>query len=156
MIDVHIPGRGKLTIDHLVLDYNGTMAVDGLLLPGVAEKLNQLATLLTVHILTADTFGRVQAECRNIQGQITILPPGDGARIKQEYVASLGQQAVAAVGNGYNDHLMLESAALGILVLEDEGASVKSLQNADIVVKSIHHALDLLLKPQRLVATLRH
>ncbi|MFZ5591238.1 MAG: HAD family hydrolase [Bacillota bacterium] len=153
---MNIPGREQLTINHVVLDYNGTMAVDGHLLPGVAEKLNELSALLTIHILTADTFGKVRSECHNINGIITVLPPGAGAEAKRQYITRLGRHEVAAIGNGYNDHLMLESAALGILVMEEEGVSVRSLQNADVVVKSIHHALDLLLKPQRLIATLRN
>ena len=42
MISISIPGSGSLNLDHLVLDYNGTLAVDGVLLPGVKETLQSL------------------------------------------------------------------------------------------------------------------
>jgi soluble P-type ATPase len=44
---------------------------------------------------------------------------------------------------------------LGIAVLGDEGISASTMKNADIVVKNISDALDLFLKPKRLIATLR-
>jgi soluble P-type ATPase len=59
------------------------------------------------------------------------------------------------MGNGNNDELILKEAALGIAILGDEGISVTALKQADIMVKNISDALDLLLKPKRLMATLR-
>ena len=43
MIAVDIPGLRELRLEHLVLDYNGTLAEDGKLLPGVATTLQALA-----------------------------------------------------------------------------------------------------------------
>jgi soluble P-type ATPase len=62
---------------------------------------------------------------------------------------------VVAIGNGANDALMLEHAALGILVMGGEGAAVEALLRARVVVTDICEALDLLLFPKRLIATLR-
>jgi soluble P-type ATPase len=59
------------------------------------------------------------------------------------------------IGNGGNDQLILKEAGLGIAILGDEGISVTAMKNADILVKTISDALDLLLKPKRLIATLR-
>jgi len=50
---------------------------------------------------------------------------------------------------------MLETAAIGIVVLGSEGASVDALRTADIVATNPLVALDLVLNPKRLVATLR-
>jgi soluble P-type ATPase len=50
---------------------------------------------------------------------------------------------------------MLEAAALGIAVLGDEGLATEALQAADVVAGSIVQALDLLIRPARLVATHR-
>ena len=47
------------------------------------------------------------------------------------------------------------AAALGIGVVGFEGAAVDALQASDIVAPGIQSALDLLLNPLRLVATLR-
>jgi soluble P-type ATPase len=50
---------------------------------------------------------------------------------------------------------MLAAAGLGIAVLGSEGLATATLQPADIVVPNVTDAFDLLLYPQRLVATLR-
>ncbi|MFA4886376.1 MAG: ATPase P, partial [Desulfotomaculaceae bacterium] len=63
MLNIEIPGKEKLTIKNIVLDFNGTIALDGVLLPGVQEKLNALAVGLNIYILTADTFGTASTAC---------------------------------------------------------------------------------------------
>lgn len=155
MITIEIPGRGTINLKHIVLDYNGTMAMDGKLLAGVEEKLNKLSEKIEVHILTADTFGKCRGECKEINGSITILTLPRGTEEKESFVMSLGADNVVAVGNGCNDSSMLARAAIGILILGPEGAAVKALQNADVVVKDINDALELLMNPKRLTATLR-
>ena len=59
------------------------------------------------------------------------------------------------IGNGANDALVLEAAAVSFAVLGPEGASAAALRSADIVCASATDALDLLLDPQALSATLR-
>ena len=49
---------------------------------------------------------------------------------------------------------MLQEAALGIALIQGEGAAVQTLQSADVICTSITHALGLLLFPKRLIATL--
>ncbi|MFA4885857.1 MAG: ATPase P [Desulfotomaculaceae bacterium] len=155
MLTVTIPGKGTLKLKHIVLDFNGTMACDGTLIPGVEERLNLLAEQLVVHILTADTFGLCKISCQGINGCIRILSSEIGAPEKETYAESLGAESVIAVGNGVNDILMLSRAALGIMIMGPEGASVKALQAADIIARDINTALDMLLHPKRLIATLR-
>lgn len=161
MLIIPIPGHCDLHIEHVVLDYNGTLAVEGALIAGVSERLNALAERLQgdakpgVHVVTADTFGRAQAALHGVACEVVILPPGNQAEAKRTFVQHLGPEATACIGNGRNDRLMLETAALSIAVVEDEGASVATLLAADVVVKSPLDALDLLLHPLRLAATLR-
>ncbi len=38
MIEINIPGFHHLQLIHLVLDYKGTLAIDGHLIPHVAEN----------------------------------------------------------------------------------------------------------------------
>lgn len=45
---IDIPGRGLLEPHHLVLDLNGTIALDGQLLPGVAERVAALRDQMTI------------------------------------------------------------------------------------------------------------
>ncbi|MGB5984441.1 MAG: ATPase P [Desulfobacterales bacterium] len=155
MIQVTIPGYPELKLHHLVLDYNGTLAVDGVLLPGVAEALSRLAADLEIHVVTADTFGKVQAALAQVPCTVTILPPGSQDIAKLNYIRKLGCQATVCMGNGRNDRMMLKAAALGVAVILAEGAAVASILAADIVCSGIREALELIANPLRLTATLR-
>ncbi|MBW2370301.1 MAG: ATPase P [Deltaproteobacteria bacterium] len=155
MIEVSIPGFKKLALKHLVLDFNGTLACDGFLLPDVGEALNSLSALLDIHVLTADTFGRAAAQLDGVLCQVAILPESDQANGKLAYVEKLGAANCVSIGNGRNDQLMLKACALGIAVVLEEGASSETLQAADLVCTRILSALALMTNPLRLTATLR-
>lgn len=154
-MEISIPGFGDLSLAHLVLDYNGTLAADGRLLPGVAPRLARLAQELQVHVLTADTFGGVRQELADLPVTVTVIPRGEEAQTKAEFVRALGAKHTAAIGNGRNDALMLTEAALGVAVVQQEGAALAALTAADVVAPDILNALDLFLHPARLIATLR-
>ena len=155
MIDVAIPGYGRLELEHLVCDYNGTLARDGVLLDGVAAQLTALAANLTVHVVTGDTFGTALRWLQGLTCAVTLLPSEGQVQAKQAFVTKLGAAGVVAVGNGRNDRLMLEAAALGIAVIGDEGLAADAMQACDIVVRHVADAFALLENPQRLVASLR-
>ena len=155
MIALTIPGFGALELAHLVLDYNGTLAVDGHLLPGVRDALSTLAEKLEVHVITADTFGRAGIELAGLPVNLTVIGETDQAEAKLAHVERLGPERVLAIGNGRNDRKMLAAAAIGIAVAQGEGAAAKTIASADVVVGGIVEALDLLLEPKRLIATLR-
>jgi P-type E1-E2 ATPase len=155
MVEIDIPGFGELRLEHLMLDYNGTLAVDGRLLPEVQEELNELAERLNIHVVTADTFGRATSGLEDVRCAITILSTDNQAEEKRDVVRKLGSFQVAAIGNGRNDRFMLQEAVLGIALIQTEGASAQTLRAADVVCTSIEDALSLLCKPLRLVATLR-
>lgn len=155
MIEIAIPGYKTLQLEHLVLDYNGTLAVDGEVLPGVKDALKGLAEEVQIHILTADTFGKVRSRIEDLPCELSILPVDNQDRGKLEYVKRLGPEHTICVGNGRNDRLMLKEAALGIAVILEEGAAVDTLVSAHVVCTSILSALELLTNPLRLTATLR-
>lgn len=155
MLTIDIPDLGKLQLEHLVLDFNGTLAVDGRLLPGVAAALTGAAGALAVHVLTADTFGTVRGALAGLPVAVTVLPAAGQAEAKRDAVEQLGAAGCAAIGNGRNDRLMLAAAALGIAVVLEEGAAAETVRAADVVCTSIGSALALLARPQRLIATLR-
>lgn len=154
-MDFEIPGFGSLRLDHLVLDYNGTLALDGRPLPGARPRLERLARSLRIHVITADTFGKARSGLRGVTCKLEILTGGGEDRAKAAYVRRLGANRVACIGNGRNDRLMLRVARVGIVVVQSEGASVEAAAAADLLVPSVTDALDLLLKPRRLTATLR-
>ncbi|HDR15717.1 MAG TPA: ATPase P [Desulfobacteraceae bacterium] len=155
MFKINIPGYKEFEFKHIVLDYNGTLAVDGELLPGVKERLNTLADDIEVHILTADTFGKVHSRMEGIKCRVSVLPPGNQDAGKLRYVRDLGVHHAVCIGNGLNDRLMLREAALGIAVILREGCATETLIAADVVCTDILSALEILQNPLRLAATLR-
>jgi P-type E1-E2 ATPase len=155
MISIDIPGFRKLELAHLVLDYNGTLALDGKLLPGVAEALSSLAPSIRIHVITADTFGLANAQLAGLPINLTITPVEAQAEAKLQLVSELGANTVVAIGNGRNDRKMLSAAALGIALIQREGGAAETLASADVVSTSVLDALELLSSPKRLVATLR-
>ena len=155
VIHLNIPGWGVLELEYLVLDLNGTIALDGEVLAGVPERLAALSESLVVHLVTADTQGQAAAIAEQLKVRLVLVTPGDEADQKRALVERLGAERVVAIGNGANDAAMLQAAALGMAVLGSEGLAGEALRAADVVVVSIHDALDLLLHPRRLVATLR-
>jgi len=155
MLTISIPGFGDLDLDYLVLDYNGTLAVDGSIVEGVPERLQRLSRDLVIHVITADTFGQARTALAEIPCNVVIVDTDGQDRAKRAYVETLGCDRCVCIGNGRNDALMLERAALGVAVLQGEGAAGATLSRADVVCRSIMDALDLLLHPLRLTATLR-
>ncbi len=151
-IQLEIPQRGMIELQHAVFDMYGTLAVDGVAVPGVAERLQTVSSQLVVHLLTAGTDSRRRSELERTFGfPFHIMYNGDE---KMRYVHQLGPANVIAFGNGVGDSSMLRLASIGVAVLTPEGIARQAGQSADILVYGPINALDLLLKPTRLVATL--
>ena len=155
MVRLDIPGFGRRDIEHLVLDFNGTLAEDGGLVEGVAERLRTLSRDLAVVVITADTFGRAREELAGLPVTLHVLSGTDHSRAKLRLVEELGALSTACIGNGRNDRLMLAAAGLGIAVVQKEGAASEAITAAAVVARDIREALDLLTGPRRLTATLR-
>ena len=155
MLEIGIPGQAPLYLEYLVLDFNGTLALDGALLPEVADALWQLSERLTIHVVTADTFGQAREALAGLPCELTVLHAERQDSAKLAYIEKLGAERCVCIGNGRNDLLMLEKAALGIAVMQGEGAAVATLLAADVAAPDIRTALGLLRHPLRLIATLR-
>jgi len=150
-IQLELP-TGRVTFRRLVLDYTGTLSLDGELLQGVRGRLEELAPDLRINILTADTFGTVRQEVTGLPLEVQIIRDGNE---KARVVATMGPGEVIAIGNGRNDIPMMDVAGLAIAVVGPEGASAGLIGAADIVTRDINDALDMILHPLRLKATLR-
>ncbi|WP_367874767.1 HAD family hydrolase [Luteolibacter sp. Populi] len=155
MLEIDIPGFDLLRLEHIVMDYNGTLALDGSLELGVLEKLRCLADEFTLHVITADSHQQAESQLAKAPVKLHIIPSEAQAETKLEFVRELGAERVVAIGNGRNDRLMLEAAALGIAVIQMEGVAFAAIQRADVVTPNILDAFDLLRFPRRLLATLR-
>lgn len=152
---IEIPGYKTLEINKLVLDYNGTIAIDGDIPESVKERLRILAADLDIYVLTADTHGTARQKCAGLP--VTIMTfPGDSAMYEKErIIRDLGAEVSMAVGNGRNDVLMCREAVLSVTIAGREGAFSGLIAETDVTVCTIEDALDLLIKPKRLIATLR-
>lgn len=151
-LTVELPGRPPIELSDLVLDFTGTLSLDGSLLRGVAERLREMAERWHITVLTADTFGKAAESLAGLPVAVRIVATGED---KEQFVRQLGAEHVAAIGNGRNDVAMMAAAAMGIAVIGPEGAAGELLAAADVVVRDIREALDLLAHPLRLKATLR-
>jgi P-type E1-E2 ATPase len=155
MIELNIPGRGLIQLQHLVCDVNGTLAVDGQLLEGVKQRLSVLRDRLSLHLLTADTHGKQNTIDQQLNLKAIRIQPGNEDEQKAQYVRQLGAETVVAIGQGANDAGMLQAAGLGICIYSLEGTAVKTLLAADLLAGNIIEALEMLEKPLRIVSTLR-
>lgn len=154
MIALDIPGRGPIELTRLLLDFNGTLAEDGRLLDGVAERIRQLAGMLEIAVITADTGGDAARALEGLPVELLRTAGGDEAEAKAGHLP-YGPGAVVAIGNGSNDAYLLGGAVLGLAVIQKEGASPDALAAADLVFTDVRDALDALLKPRRLIAGIR-
>jgi P-type E1-E2 ATPase len=147
-----IPGVEAFELEYLLLDVNGTLTDRGRLIEGVVERVNRLSGELAVQLLSADTFGTLDELVAELGVEARRISTGDD---KEELLRTLGTERCAAIGNGTNDAAMLSAARLGIAVVGPEGASRAALDAADVVCGAIVSALDLLLDPRVVAATLR-
>ncbi len=154
MLNVKIPGREELTLSHLILDYNGTIAEDGEIIEGIRQRLAELSKELSIYVITADTHGTAAEKCAGLPVQVLTFPTTQVGEIKAQEARKM-TGGVITIGNGFNDIQMSDAADLSICVIGKEGCCGALLQHTDIVVTSIEDALDLLLKTGRLRATLR-
>ena len=154
MLCIKIPGREELILNHLILDYNGTIAEDGEIIEGIRPRLAELAKELSIYVITADTHGTAAKKCEGLPLQVLTFPTTEVGKIKADEADKM-EGGVITIGNGFNDIQMSDAADLSICVIGREGCYGALLAHTDVVVTSIEDALDLLLKTGRLRATLR-
>lgn len=154
MLELAIPGFKEILLANVVFDLNGTLAKDGLITPSVVNGLKKLQEKLGVMIATAGTHGHLE-EVQELGFKVQLLQKGKEAEQKLKLLEELGALKTAAVGNGANDYLMIERAALSVTVLGKEGAYPPLLKVSHLVVSTPEDAIGLFLNPKRIIATLR-
>jgi len=144
---------------NIILDLNGTITVDGSFVDGVVERLKKISEIMDAYVLTADTGQTLDQLTDQLVEECGIkihqLESGRGDLQKLAFLEELGRDKTVAIGNGCNDALMLREAKLGLCVIGKEGASNDALMASDAVFFNICDALDIFLKPKRMIATLR-
>ena len=155
MIDIVVPGMGKYTIENLILDLNGTIALDGKIIRGVREKVERLSQKLDIFVITADTNKNAERLVMDLNVKLYKIKESEEIDQKLGLVLEKGKNNTISIGNGCNDASILKESAIGICILGKEGASREAIMASNLVVPTINDALNLLLKPNRLRATLR-
>ena len=155
MIQISIPPNRELHLSHLCLDLNGTISIGGELVVGVSERLAKLCKHMSIHVITADTNGNAALLLRDMPLSLYQVGKNNQGEEKLHFIQTLGEKNCVCMGNGHNDRLMLRYAGLSIGIIGAEGMAATALAVADIVLPDINNALDLLIFPNRLIATLR-
>lgn len=156
MLEIILPGRGRtLILKHLLIDLNGTLTNAGKLDELVKGQIIKLKEKLEIYLLTADTYGTAKLISEELGIKLVEIDANNGGHSKRLFLHQLNAQEVVAIGNGFNDIEMLAEANLSIVIIGQEGCALPALLQADIAVTNIKDALDLLLNPERIIATLR-
>ena len=155
MLHFTIPGRADFVIKNLILDLNGTIAFDGNIIPGVKKRLPLLANHVNIFVVTADTNKNAEQLVKDLNVTLFKIYKENEDSQKLDLVIENGKNETISIGNGTNDVSMLKESSIGICVLGREGAATEAILASNIAVPTINDALDLLLKPHRLIATLR-
>jgi soluble P-type ATPase len=115
-----------------------------------------------IHVVTSDTNDTAERELKGLPLIMHRIKSDKPHHIyKRDYIFSQGLEPkhVAVFGNGRNDRFWLklvkQSGGLAIAVDVGEGCAVEAIDNAHLFVSGINNALDLLLYPNRVKATLR-
>ncbi len=156
MIIIDVPGYKNIQIKNVVFDFNGTIAEDGILINEIKEKIKKLKNeKVNIFVLTADTYGTASEQCKELPVKIETFNKENASEDKKKIVEKLGCNMTVTIGNGRNDIEMFKNSVMSIAVIGREGCFSKALLEADIVVNNPIDAIDLLLKHDRIKATLR-
>lgn len=156
MITIQVPNGKPYELRYAVFDFNGTLAKDGLMTEEVRQLLKKLSAQLDITVITADTFGRARQELLTLpEIELVILDATQDGTEKARLVQELGPEHTVVIGNGANDQAMFFISALKICVLGPEGTNPGLMSTSNLVVTSPKDAIELLLKPERLIASLR-
>ena len=154
MISIQRPGMENLDIHFVLIDFEGTLAMDGRVHPKAKDKVNLLSKRATLYILTKSNREKVEETLRKMKVEILYVTEGDSSQQKLKVLQRLGPHQTAVIGNGLDDVRIMEQAGLGMCVIGKEGSSAEAVAKADLVVTNVLDALDFLLKPLRQRATL--
>ncbi len=148
-----VPGVGRIEIDTLVVDSNGTLTVRGEIVPGVIERIHQLQSLgVNVVMISSDQRGKAR-ELSDSTG-ITYYE-ANNSREKEDILLSLGSRNVAAIGNARIDIGLFVQSVVSIATLQGEGIHKDVIDHVDVIVPSINDALDFFLDENTFIATMK-
>ena len=157
MRKINIPNYRIITVKNILFDINGTLQFQGKISPELIIKFNELKKIYKIYLISADTRGNLKDIAETLDVDYIKIKPQEITEVeaKNNELIRLGKDVTVAVGNGNNDALMLKNAVLGIVILGNEGASIKSMMNSDVALPDPLSALNFLLDEKIMIATLR-
>lgn len=142
-----------MEINTIVLDLNGTLAVQGKIVNGAKERLRKVNDLgIRVLLFTGDARGNANSFCSELGIE---FKKAGSQREKEQFFLELDTKKTAAIGNARIDNGNFKHAKLSIATLQAEGIHTGILKHVDIIVLSINDALDLFLDVDTMKATMR-
>jgi soluble P-type ATPase len=149
----NVPGLGEVELKTIILDLNGTLSVGGTIPEGVAPRIEKLKELgFRIVLFTGNTRGDADQLASSLGIEWKEAQSADEkAELAKEYEPA----SCVSIGNGLIDIELMKVVALRIVTLQAEGAHIQTLMASDAVVPHIHDALDMLIDPNRLIATFR-
>jgi soluble P-type ATPase len=148
-----VPGFGELKLSIIILDLNGTLSVGGEIVEGVDTRLKQLKEMgYKIVFFTGNTRNNADTLAQRLGIEWVFAADGEA---KKEQALKLNPEECVSIGNGLIDLELMKVVKLRIVTLQAEGVHVQTLLQSDVVTPTINDALDLLIDPQRLIATLR-
>lgn len=148
-----VSGVGEIELNTIILDLNGTLAVRGKVPNGVAERIRKLKDIgFTCILFSGDQRGNAKQLAQDLGIDFVLTKDGDS---KRQAAQKYDKEHTVAIGNGSIDIGVYENAKVRIGTLQAEGIHTAILAYIDVLVPSIIDALDLLLDPDSLAATMR-
>ncbi|MHA1339679.1 MAG: HAD family hydrolase [Promethearchaeota archaeon] len=147
----------KIKIDNIFLDLNGTINHFGKIPSKLPKYIKKLKKYFNLYIISANTRGDLQNIAKKLDifyKEINKIETEQDAKLK--VLEELDPKKTIVIGNGNNDAKALKKAIIGIAVIGPEGTSINALNSADIIVKDIFDAFNIILNEKALVATLRN
>ena len=153
-----IPNYGKIKIENVIFDVNGTIQFDGIVPTKLRKKIKKLKSYFNIFLISADTRGNLDKVALKLGvNSIKISPSGlSEAELKNNELLKLGKEKTVAIGNGNNDHMMIKNAIIGIAILGKEGLASKTLMNSDLAFFNCIDAIHFLMDEKKVLATLRN
>lgn len=146
-------GVGKIELDTIILDLNGTLAVEGKLVTGVADRIKKLKELgFKIFLFTGDQRGTAAIQAAELGIELKYAKNTEEKALCSK---ECNFETTVAIGNARIDIGTFLNSKVRIATLQKEGIHAGIIEHVDIITNSINDALDILINPDSFNATMR-
>jgi soluble P-type ATPase len=112
MITMERPGQEPLGIEYILIDFEGTLAVDRRVDPKAKDKMNLLSRRTKLYVLAQGQDQVAEEVLKKVKAEIVHLKEGESSQGKLNLLNELGAQRTVAIGNGLTMSPWLKKPAL--------------------------------------------